>query len=69
MPRHYTIELPKGSGGEHDERLFEEREAHYCGVCGGEFILSDLKQSSGHNGMLCHDCWTAEEQLFDSEDF
>lgn len=50
MTRHYTIELPKGSGGEHDERLFEPCEEHYCDLCGGEFKDEELTEG------FCAEC-------------
>lgn len=50
MKRHYTIEMPKDSGGEHDERRFEEHETHYCELCGLEFKAEELTEG------FCADC-------------
>lgn len=50
MTRYYTIQMPAGSGGEHDERRFEEHETRYCELCGGEFKKEELTEG------FCAEC-------------
>lgn len=50
MTTHCLQQCPAGSGGEHDERLFEEVEQHFCDLCGLEFKAEELTEG------FCSEC-------------
>lgn len=50
MTTYCLQQCPAGSGGEHDERLFDEVEQHFCDLCGLEFKSEELTEG------FCSEC-------------
>lgn len=55
----FLKELPSSAGGEHDERLYEERA--YCEGCGEDFIHTELTYSEEDEKHYCPKCLTKKQ--------